>query len=355
MGPFGRAAVGLIVNKDGSNKKKNKGDDSGPKAGRRNASTLPSWFKDDHPEAKGWKDTTIKEGNDKWIKESKERNKKNSLSGNGEGNEEMDMEISSPIPDEDFRLATSLLGLNRIKTRSGPLLLPGSTRSGPVFAGTLQSRFDTGKAEKREAKTVNNNWTKGESSTRLLTGVRKASKVHARDSLSPKDSSRSDSSSYWKGRTSIHGESSSEMPTSPLSDGSPRSSNMKKLQRSSRIGDLEKTGGGRLTGCRLEGSFDSQASRPENCSRSDRDNCFSGSLAEVSPGKLGNSSTVHASSSSAQGETLEILLKQVCVRNWKGPFENMRFHTYLQLFQEPSMRFSSSTSLPGSCGWELRL
>lgn len=310
MGPFGRAAVGLIVNKDGSNKKKNKGDDSGPKAGRRNASNLPSWSKDDHPEAKGGKDKTIKEGKDKWIKESKERSKKNS-SGKSEGIEEMDMEISAPIPDEDFRLATSLLGLNRIKTRSGPLLRPGSTRSGPVFAGTLQSRFDTGKAEKREAKTINNNWTKGESSTRLLSGVRKASKVHARDSLSPKDSSRTDSSSYRKGRTLMHGESSSEMPTSPLSDGSPRSSNTKKLQRSSRIGDLEKTGGGRLTGCRLEGTFDSQASRPENCSGSDLANFFSSSLAEISSGKLGNSSSVHASKSSAQGETLELFQSKV--------------------------------------------
>lgn len=309
MGPFGRAAVGLIVNKDGSNKKKNKGDDSGPKAGRPNSSNLPSWSKDDHPEAKAGKDKTTKEGKDKWIKESKERSKKNSSSGKGEGNEEIDMEISAPIPDEDFRLATSLLGLNRIKTRSGPLLRPGSTRSGPVFAGTLQSRFDTGKAEKRESKTVNNNWTKGESSTRLLSGVRKASKVHARDSLSPKDSSRSDSSSYRKGRTSMHGESCSEMPTSPLSDGSPRSSNMKKLQRSSRIGELEKTGGGRLTGCRLEGTFDSQASRPENCSGSDRANCFSSSLAEISSGKLGNSTTIHASKSSAQGKTLEIISK----------------------------------------------
>ncbi|KAG0607460.1 hypothetical protein M758_8G030600 [Ceratodon purpureus] len=248
MGPFGRAAVGLIVSKDSANKKKKNGEDAvgSLKGGRRNAGSLPSWLKDDVAEEKPVKEGKDKsgkegkEGKDKWkerVKESKEKTKKSLTSGKSQIDEELEMTISAPIPDEDFRLATSLLGLHRIKTRSGPLLFPPSTRSGPVYAGTFQSRFDTGNEARQEQEKAVNSWSKGESSSRLLSGVRKASKVHARDSVSPKDfTTAEDSSQSNRGRVLMHADAS-EMEASPSSDGSPGSSNVKKLQRSSRIGD----------------------------------------------------------------------------------------------------------------------
>lgn len=238
MGPFGRAAVGLIVNKDSANKKKKNGEDAVGNVRRRNAGSLPSWVKDEVAEdkdkpAKEGKDKPGREGKDKWkerVKESKEKSKKSLGSGKGLIDEELEMTISDPIPDEDFRLATSLLGLHRIKTRSGPLLFPPSTRSGPAYAGTFQSRFDTGNDARQEQEKAMNSWAKGEPSNRLLSGVRKASKVHARDSLSPKDFTTADDSSQSN-------RDASEMEASPQSDGSPGSSNVKKLQRSTRIID----------------------------------------------------------------------------------------------------------------------
>lgn len=245
MGPFGRAAVGLIVSKDSANKKKKNGEDAVGtlKGGRRNAGTLPSWLKDDVAEEKPIKEAkekSGKEGKDKWkerVKETKEKSKKSLTSGKSQIDEELEMTISAPIPDEDFRLATSLLGLHRIKTRSGPLLFPASTRSGPVYAGTFQSRFDTGSEGRQEQEKAVNSWSKGESSTRLLSGVRKASKVHARDSVSPKDfTTAEDSNQSNRGRVLMYADAA-EMEASPQSDGSPGSSNVKKLQRSSRIID----------------------------------------------------------------------------------------------------------------------
>ena len=258
MGPFGRAAVGLIVSKDSANKKKKNGEDAvgNLKGGRRNQGNLPSWLKDDVvvPEekpVKEGKEKSGKEGKDKWkerVKESKEKSKKSLTSGKGQIDEELEMTISAPIPDEDFRLATSLLGLHRIKTRSGPLLFPASTRSGPVYAGTFQSRFDTGNDGRQEQEKAENSWSKAESSSRHLSGVRKASKVHARDSVSPKDfTTVEDSSQTNRGRVLMHADAS-EMEASPQSDGSPGSSNVKKLQRSSRIGDA----GGRISGSGLK-------------------------------------------------------------------------------------------------------
>nr|PNR34456.1 hypothetical protein PHYPA_024273 [Physcomitrium patens] len=254
MGPFGRVAGGLIASKDSANKKKKNEDDAGSsvKGGRRNASSLPSWVKGDAIEEKPAKEGKEKSGKEakekeKWkdrVKESKEKSKKGLTSGKGEIDEKLEMTISAPIPDEDFRLATSLLGLQRIKTRSGPLLFPPSTRSGPVYAGTFQSRFDTENEARREQEKAVNIWSKGESSTRLLSGVRKASKVHARDSVSPKDSSTVEGGSKVNRGTLLMHTDASEMEVSPRSDASPGCSNVKKLQRSSRICDA----GGRING-----------------------------------------------------------------------------------------------------------
>ena len=292
MGPFGRAAVGLIVNKDGTSKKKKEDGVGSLKGGRRNAGTLPSWLKDDLPDektAKDGKEKPVKEGKDKWVKESKEKNKKSSSSGKSHIDEEVEMEISAPIPDEDFRLATSLLGLNRIKTRSGPLHFPAaSTRSGPVFAGTVQSRFDTGK---------------GESSTKLLSGGRKASKVHARDSVSPEEFSPAEESSYNR-RSSLPGEST-DMGASPLSETSPGSLNLKKLQRSSRIGELEKAFGGRPgSGLRVEGSGDGSHSGSQ----------FGSSWATSAGGSrgVGHPSSLRAPDFSSLGEQLNLLEMALC-------------------------------------------
>lgn len=304
MGPFGRAAVGLIVNKDGTSKKKKEDGVGSLKGGRRNAGTLPSWLKDDLPDektAKDGKEKPVKEGKDKWVKESKEKNKKSSSSGKSHIDEEVEMEISAPIPDEDFRLATSLLGLNRIKTRSGPLHFPAaSTRSGPVFAGTVQSRFDTGNEGKREDKAVNS-WSKGESSTKLLSGGRKASKVHARDSVSPEEFSPAEESSYNR-RSSLPGEST-DMGASPLSETSPL--NLKKLQRSSRIGELEKAFGSRPgSGLRVEGSGDGSHSGSQ----------FGSSWATSAGGSrgVGNPSSLRAPDFSSLGEQLNLLEMALC-------------------------------------------
>lgn len=270
MGPFGRAAVGLIVSKDVSSKKKKGEDGVGTlKSGRRSTGTLPSWLKDDLPEekpVKEGKEKVVRDGKEKVNKE-KDKSRRSTVYGKGVIDEEVQMEISAPIPDEDFRLATSLLGLNPIKTRSGPLLFPASTRSGPIFAGTLQSRFGTGNDGKREEKAVNS-WSKGESSTRPLSGVRKASKVHARDSVSPKDSSPAEEKRHGKG---MRGDLSEINGSAPSQDSSPGSSNLKKLQRSSRIGEQDRSGAVRLagSGLRVEGnSGDGQVSQAENISGS---------------------------------------------------------------------------------------
>lgn len=246
MGPFGRAAVGLIVSKDSANKKKKQSVEDvvgNVKGGRRNAGSLPSWLKDDVADekpVKDGKDKSAKEGKEKWkerVKESKEKSK-GLTSGKGHIDEELEMTISDPIPDEDFRLATSLLGLHPIKTRSGPLLFPPSTRSGPVYAGTFQSRFDAGNESRQGQDKAVNSWSKGESSTRLVSGVRKASKVHAQDSVSPTDFTTAEENGQNSGgRVFMHADAS-EMEGSPRSDASPESLSQRKLQRSSRIGDL---------------------------------------------------------------------------------------------------------------------
>lgn len=91
---------------------------------------------------------------------------------------------SSSFLSSEFGFA---LGLTKIKTRSGPLYT-SSTRSGPVFAGTLQSRFIIGN-EKRENVSVKSNSKHGSSSrSPIVRKPAKAAKIHARDSVSPKDS-----------------------------------------------------------------------------------------------------------------------------------------------------------------------
>jgi hypothetical protein len=236
MGPFGRSAVGLIISKDGASKKKdgagkegNKqwkgGEDSGVggrKSGRRSSHALLSWVKDDVPEEK-----VVKEGKEKSGRQGKDKSRRSVGAGKTPVTEEVEMEISAPILIEDFHLASSILvnslGLNRIKTRSGPLFAP-STQSGPLFTGTLQSRFGTGN-DGRIGEGAAPNSSKGETSTRQTSGIRRASKVHARNSVSPKDSTVRKAKSM----------ESQQMDSSPQKDDSPGSSIVKKLQRSKRI------------------------------------------------------------------------------------------------------------------------
>ncbi|XP_024361260.1 probable serine/threonine protein kinase IRE3 [Physcomitrium patens] len=315
MGPFSRATVGLIASKDSANKKKKKqtADDAGGsiKGGRRTAGSLPSWVTDGAIEetpvnegkeksGKEGKEKSSKEGKekDKWkerIKESKEKSKKGSTSGKGKIDEDVEMTISAPILDEDFRLATSLLGLHRIKTRSGPLLFPPSTRSGPVYAGTFQSRFDTGNEGRQDQEKAVNSWSKGESSSRLLAGVGKASKVHARDSVSPEDfTTADDGSKSNRGRMLMYTDIS-EMGASPQSDGSPGSSNVKKLHRSLRIGDA----GGRINGSslRFEGHDDSNVPQRVNPFESNWADGHSNSSAGLSSREGGTSGCLYESHS----------------------------------------------------------
>jgi hypothetical protein len=247
MGPFGRAAAGLIASKDAGSKKKDGagkegskhekgGEDSGmgdPKSRRRGSHTLPSWVKDDITEEK-----MVKEGKEKAGKSGKDKSWRGAGAGKAPETEKAEMEISAPIlveepRFEDFHVASSLLvsslGLHRIKTRSGPLFAP-STQSGPVYAGTLQSRFDTGN-DGRTGEGAVPNWSKGEMSTRSTSGIRRASKVHARDSVSPKDSTS---------RKEIFVESQQMDSCPQQKDGSPGSSIVKKLQRCGQISNPER-------------------------------------------------------------------------------------------------------------------
>lgn len=221
MGPFGRTAVGLIVNKDVAKKKENKenagkegnknrkgsdesksliGTEDGVacpfKKDRRGATRLFSWSRDDSASHEGGR-------------ERKERGRRISAPGKVQSVADTKMEPSSNL-DSEFGVA---LGLNRIKTRSGPLYT-ASTRSGPVFAGTFQSRFDVG-IDKRDAFAVQS-ISKGGVISRSP-GVQKAAKVHARDSVSPKDTTTEEGSS--KGRSSVDAESL-EMPSSTGTEGS---------------------------------------------------------------------------------------------------------------------------------------
>lgn len=338
MGPFGRAAVGLIVSKDSANKKKKQSVEDvvgNVKGGRRNAGSLPSWLKDDVADekpVKDGKDKSAKEGKEKWkerVKESKEKSK-GLTSGKGHIDEELEMTISDPIPDEDFRLATSLLGLHPIKTRSGPLLFPPSTRSGPVYAGTFQSRFDAGNESRQGQDKAVNSWSKGESSTRLVSGVRKASKVHAQDSVSPTDFTTAEENGQNSGgRVFMHADAS-EMEGSPRSDASPESLSQRKLQRSSRIGDL----GGRMygSGLKLEGHRNGSASQMGNPFGSTWDDGqVSSSATESSYRGEGGSGSIYESHVCSQDQRSPSRIGAEGDAEAESPTESPRFQALLRM------------------------
>lgn len=232
MGPFGRAAVGLIVSKDGSSKKdvskkkdvvgkegnksrKGGGEEDGDVCTfkesvpeRRRSGRLFSWSKDDAP---------VKAG----IEKTSEKGRRISSPGkvqNPTPAPDANMESSSLLSSE-FGLA---LGLNRIKTRSGPLYT-SSTCSGPVFAGTVESRFGLENV-KREDDVCEQSSFKGTFSSRSSSGVRKAlkaAKVHARDSVSPKDSTKDTDCGNSKGRRSLETDSGHSRSGTTGSYGSP--------------------------------------------------------------------------------------------------------------------------------------
>ena len=227
MGPFGRVAVSSIVSKDVGKKK-----DAVGKEGNKNKKGTEEnkVFKgtEDDAHAKGIKkDTGERRSSTRLFSWSKD----DSSSSRGSGEKvEKSRRISAPAKVQttatDPMVETSsflssefgfALGLNRIKTRSGPLYTT-STRSGPVFAGTLQSRFNIGN-EKREEVSVQSS-SKGGYSSRSP-GVRKAAKaakVHARDSVSPKDSLTEEGSNS-RGRRCMQAESK-DMLASGSTDGS---------------------------------------------------------------------------------------------------------------------------------------
>lgn len=233
MGPFGRAAVGLIVSKDGSSKKdaskkkdvvgkegnrsrKGGGEEDGnmrtskkesvPE--RRRSGRLFSWSKDDTP---------VKGGTEK----TPEKGRRISAPGkvqNPTAAADAKMESSSFLSSE-FGLAS---GLNRIKTRSGPLYT-SSTCSGPVFAGTVESRFGL-QDVKIEDDVCEQSSSKGTFSSRSSSGVRKAlkaAKVHSRDSVSPKDSTKDTDCGNSKGRKSLETDSGHSRIGTTGSYGSP--------------------------------------------------------------------------------------------------------------------------------------
>jgi hypothetical protein len=226
MGPFGRVAVSSTVSKDVGKKKdavgkegnKNKKgaeenkvckgteDDAHAKGSkkdtgeRRSSTRLFSWSKDD--------------SSSRGSGEKVEKGRRISAPGKVQTTATDPMVESPSFLSSEFGFA---VGLNRIKTRSGPLYST-STRSGPVFAGTLQSRFNIGN-EKREEMSVQSS-SKGGYSSRSP-GIRKsakAAKVHARDSVSPKDS-LTEEDSNCRGRRCMQAESK-EMLSSGSTDGS---------------------------------------------------------------------------------------------------------------------------------------
>jgi hypothetical protein len=234
MGPFGRAAVGLIVSKDGSSKKdvskkkdvvgkegnksrKGGGEEDGDVCTskkesapeRRRSGRLFSWRKDDAP---------VKAG----IEKTSEKGRRISAPGKVQNSTtpapDANMESSSFLSSE-FGLAS---GLNRIKTRSGPLYT-SSTCSGPVFAGTVESRFGLENV-KREDDVCEQSSSKEAFSSRSSSGVRKAlkaAKVHARDSVSPKDSTKDTDCGNSKGRRSLETDSRHSRSGTTGSYGSP--------------------------------------------------------------------------------------------------------------------------------------
>lgn len=227
MGPFGRAAVGSIIGKDIGKKK-----DTVGKEGNKNkkgAEVNNKVYKEteDDAHAKGVKKDTVEKRSStrlfSWSKddsssrgsgEKVEKGRRISAPGKVQTTTTDSMVEPSSFLGSDFGFA---LGLNRIKTRSGPLY-SSSTRSGPVFAGTLQSRFNIGN-EKREEVSVQSSSNGGNSSR--SPGVRKAAKaakVHARDSVSPKDSLTEDGSNC-RGRKCMQAESK-ETPSSGSTEGS---------------------------------------------------------------------------------------------------------------------------------------
>lgn len=202
MGPFGRAAVSSIISRDVGKKKdvKNKKGVEEKRVTedvkkdttveRRSSTRLFSWSKDD--------------SSSRGSGEKVEKGRRISAPGKVQTTTTSDSMAESPsFLGSEFGFA---LGLNRIKTRSGPLYST-STRSGPVFAGTLQSRFNIGN-EKREEGSVQSSSSSGYSSRSPSVRGKstKAAKVHARDSVSPKDSLTEDVSKC-RGRRCTQAES----------------------------------------------------------------------------------------------------------------------------------------------------
>ncbi|KAG0621533.1 hypothetical protein M758_3G027100 [Ceratodon purpureus] len=227
MGPFGRAAVSSSGSKDVGKKKDAVGKEgSRSKKGAEESKGWKGAEEDAHGKG-GKKDTGERRSSTRLFSWSKDDS--SSSRGNGEKLEKgrrisapgkVQTTATDPIVESPSFLSSEFgfaLGLNRIKTRSGPLYTT-STRSGPVFAGTLQSRFNIGN-EKREEGSVQSS-SKGGYSSRSP-GVRKAAKaakVHARDSVSPKDS-LTDEGSNCRGRRCMQAESK-DMLSSGSTDGS---------------------------------------------------------------------------------------------------------------------------------------
>uniref|UniRef100_A0A7I4FUW0 non-specific serine/threonine protein kinase n=1 Tax=Physcomitrium patens TaxID=3218 RepID=A0A7I4FUW0_PHYPA len=208
MGPFGRVVIGSIVSKDIGKKK-----DAGGKEGNKNKKGA-----EENEVSKGTDEDALtngvkKDAGEKWSSarlfswskddssrgsgEKVEKGRRTSAPGKVQTNPgDSKAELTSFLSNE----FGSALGLNRIKTRSGPLYTT-STRSGPVFAGTLQSRFNIGNEKSEEVP--------GKDYSSCSPGVRKAAKaakVHARDSVSPKDSF-TEGGSNCRGRRCLEAES----------------------------------------------------------------------------------------------------------------------------------------------------
>lgn len=223
MGPFGRVGIGFTAKKNGvkkdvakeEHKIKVKNGSEEKKVCKVTADGHMSPLKKENGETRtltrlfSWsKDGSVnKSGSEKECEQIGRR-----ISAPGKFQSIPD--LKADLGEEGFGLG---LGLSRIKTHSGPLFTT-STRSGPVFGGTLHSRFDIGDVKKE--KSVAQTSSKGVFSSRSLAfwKAAKASKCQSRDTVLAKEELIIDNPSKFTGKNSSLYAEPGEVVTSSRGD-----------------------------------------------------------------------------------------------------------------------------------------
>lgn len=273
MGPFGRVGIGFTAKKNGVKKDLAKEENKIKVKNGGEEKKVCKVTEDGHmsPLKKENGETRTLTRLFSWSKDGS-LNK----SGSEKECEQIGRRISAPgkfqsIPDlkadlgeEGFGLG---LGLSRIKTHSGPLFTT-STRSGPVFGGTLHSRFDIGDVKKE--KSVAQASSKGVFSSRSLAfwKAAKASKSHSRDTVPAKEESIIDNPSKSTGRNSSLYAEPREVVTSSRGDLEKGSS------ESPFVGELNLSHG--------SGNKRAESSLSESCITTEESACKTSSSGQVS-------------------------------------------------------------------------